>query len=187
MQRLERGNTMKKNASPIRTATGTFATLALALCLAGLANSAQAQQLPAGVCTVTPNGTSTGTWLSPKKLEAALADASCSVLWLMQGTYTQTANIDGFLIDRNLKLYGGFTGDETAFASRPSNVDSNLTKLDGETLRRVLLIDGTTTNGPITNATVIDGVHIQNGQGQIAGKGVHTGGWNTLQWHALRQ
>ena len=187
MQRLERGNTMKKNASPIRTATGTFATLALALCLAGLANSAQAQQLPAGVCTVTPNGTSTGTWLSPKKLEAALADASCSVLWLMQGTYTQTANIDGFLIDRNLKLYGGFTGDETAFASRPSNVDSNLTKLDGKTLRRVLLIDGTTTNGPITNATVIDGVHIQNGQGQIAGKGVHTGGWNTLQWHALRQ
>ena len=155
---------MKKNASPIRTTTGTFATLALALCLAGLANSAQAQQLPAGVCTVTPNGTPTGTWLSPKKLEAALADASCTTLWLMQGTYTQTANIDGFLIDRNLQLYGGFTGDETAFASRPSNVDSNLTKLDGETLRRVLLIDGTATNGPITNATVIDGVSIQNGK-----------------------
>ena len=155
---------MKKSASSIRTTTGTFATLALALCLAGLANSAQAQQLPAGVCAVTPDGTPTGTWLSPKKLEAALADASCTTLWLMRGTYTQTVSVEGFLINRNLKLYGGFTGDETAFASRPSNVDSNLTKLDGETLRRVLLIDGTATNGPITNATVIDGVSIQNGK-----------------------
>ncbi|MEM6700815.1 MAG: choice-of-anchor Q domain-containing protein, partial [Bacteroidota bacterium] len=75
-----------------------------------------------------------------------------------------------------VKLYGGFSGQETSREQR--NPDLYPTILDGnrgdvnlttDNCYRVLYLDGTTANGVLTAATVIDGFTIQNGNADFFG------------------
>lgn len=140
-----------------------------ALLVGGTATQAQAQTAPAaGVCVATPAGTGTAasaSWSSAMSLVSALAEPSCTEIWLQQGIYSQQTEPKGFIIARTLQLYGGFVGNESTFANRPSPLLSSQTVLDGENIRAVLYIDGTTTSGgPITGSTVLDGFSVANGK-----------------------
>lgn len=126
----------------------------------------------AAVCRASPTGTGDGsTWVQAASLPAALADAACTEIWLAQGSYSQTASAEGFRIERDLALYGGFTGTEGALTERPAPVNASATVLDGQGVRRVLHLDGTTPGSPITASTVIDGLSIANGHGQGSNHG----------------
>ncbi|MBV7455144.1 hypothetical protein KW843_11745 [Acidovorax sp. sif1233] len=128
----------------------------------------------AAVCRASPTGTGDGsTWAQAAPLPAALADAACTEIWLAQGSYSQTADAEGFRIARNLALYGGFMGTESTLAERPAPVNASATVLDGENQRRVLRLDGTTPGGHITASTVIDGLSIARGHAAMdAGGGL---------------
>ena len=127
----------------------------------------------AAVCRASPTGTGDGsTWAQAAPLPAALANAACTEVWLAQGSYSQSADADGFRIERNLALYGGFTGTEGTLAERPAPVNASATVLDGQGVRRVLYLDGTTPGGPITASTVIDGLSIVNGSAFDHGGGL---------------
>lgn len=142
-----------------------------------LAWAAPLTQASAATCRVTDTGTGSGSgWAQAASLSAALANANCTEIWIKQGTYSQTANARGFVIDRNLKLYGGFEGTEATLADRPSPVDASATVLDGQGERRVLLVDGTTVNGSITGETLIDGLSLVNGRGSWDNIGDDDGG-----------
>ena len=192
---MQQSNPLSKPPSTLRSATRllrkpVWRVLLPTLLLAGTAMQAQAQTTPAaGVCVVTPTGTGTAAsaaWSSAMSLASALAEPSCTEIWLQQGTYTQQAEAKGFIIARTLQLYGGFVGNETSFAARPAPVNSSTTVLDGENTRTVLYIDGTTTaGGRITGTTVLDGFSVVRGLAtqamvafpdQLAGGGMYCNG-----------
>lgn len=155
----------------------------------------------AGACRVATDGTGDGSnWASAASLQAALADAACTEIWVRQGTYLPTAGNDrsiGFAINRPLKLYGGFAGAETALAQRSSDV--SLTVLSGnigdpasrtDNSLHVVVIGGLDVaggNGVYTSAdTAIDGLTIAEGYArddaadpfaEFNGGGLHCNGW----------
>ena len=129
----------------------------------------------ADICRVKPGNVPNGgvaansgaDWALPTTLSVALGRTSCTEIWLAKGTYTGTGGA-AFQITRNLQLYGGFEGTESALANRASPLDASATVLDGEDMRQVLVIDGTTgansNAGSITASTVIEGVTITRGR-----------------------
>jgi hypothetical protein len=123
--------------------------LCAALMLANLplgATAAQDTDLPPLVCAVSPDGTELASgrqWSSPKSLHAALADSSCGSIWLKEGVYKPVVPVDkaaptaserqtAFVIERPLKLYGGFQGQEVQLAQRSERVNSLGTILSGD-------------------------------------------------------
>ncbi|HCL85930.1 MAG TPA: hypothetical protein DIC45_05380 [Comamonadaceae bacterium] len=78
---------------------------------------------------------------------------------------------------RNLRLLGGFAGTESALDERPTPPDPALTVLDGENRVRVLGLDGTGAGGgPITPATLIEGLTLTRGSSQDGGSGLYCNG-----------
>ncbi|MBH1964361.1 MAG: IPTL-CTERM sorting domain-containing protein [Comamonadaceae bacterium] len=134
-----------------------------------------AGQTQAAICYAGPlpsgNGSGSG-WANATSLASALANTQCSDIRIRQGVYTATP----FLIDRPLTLRGGYTGATPANPEARSP-DASLTTLDGQGARRVLLVDGTTANGPLTNSTLLDGFSIVNGNASAdSGGGLYCDG-----------
>lgn len=84
----------------------------------------------ASICRVSPEGQGTGTtWSTPMSLPSALADPSCTELWLRAGVYkpvqplnpdnpTLTERAISFVIRPGVRLYGGFAGHESQRGQR---------------------------------------------------------------------
>lgn len=84
-----------------------------------------AMSATAAVCYVNgaASGANTGaTWAAAyTDLQSALTNASCSAVWVAQGTYKPTAASDvnaNFNIKPNVAVYGGFAGGETSLGAR---------------------------------------------------------------------
>lgn len=97
-------------------------------------------------------------------------------IWIAEGVYYPThpnPKLGGgpknvtYYISKNIKLYGGFQGDETNITQRLP--DQYLTILSGDigipnnstdNTSNLIYIDATTSHGPITNSCVLDGLRI---------------------------
>ncbi len=113
-------------------------------------------------------------------LQSALAVAGASdQIWVAEGTYLPTTTIDrnvSFVINNGVKVYGGFTGDETLLAQR--DFQTNETILSGnigedtqaDNSYHVVDITGSTAS------TIIDGFTVTEGQ---ADGGLQNGGLRT--------
>ncbi|WP_406622691.1 IPTL-CTERM sorting domain-containing protein [Acidovorax sp. SDU_ACID1] len=128
-------------------------------------------------CRVTPTGTGDGTgWAQAASLADALADFSCSEVWLQRtnasgGPFYVPPSARGFAVERNVKLYGGFVGTEATRAERPDPVSPTQTTLDGNGHGRVLYLDGSL--GTPLDDTLIDGIYLA--MGLAAGPGANGG------------
>lgn len=130
-------------------------------------------QVQAAVCHVSPTGGNSGngnSWTTAISLARAFSLATCTEIRLKQGSYSRA---QGFSFDRNLTLRGGYTGITANSVERSE--DPSLTRLDGQNQRRVVFIDGSAT-APITNATRIEALTIQNGRADGDGGGVYCEG-----------
>lgn len=148
-----------------------------------------------GVCRVAPGGSGDGaSWAQPAALASALADAGCAEIWARQGRYV-VPPMQTLAVRRNLRLLGGFVGTESALDERPAPLDPALTVLDGENRVRVLWLDGSSAGGgPITPATLIEGLTLTRGSSQDGGSGLYCDGRGvggecspTLRHVALRE
>ena len=132
---------------------------------------------------------------SLKTLQAAIDSTRNNVvdqIWVANGTYFPTidnpVSTDNtprdvtFYINKNIALYGGFAGTETTLTERNPSVnvttlsgDIGITNDSSDNAYHVVFLDGTTGNGVITNACIIDGFSIEKGtaDGSIAN---HSGG-----------
>lgn len=111
-------------------------------------------------------------WATAKKdLQVVLDNFSTSTsslneVWVKAGTYTPTKFIGSstdprdmsFWIPGNIKVYGGFMGNETALNQR--NIVANPTILNGNSSYHTLLVSNPSS---IDNYTIIDGFIIQGG------------------------
>lgn len=145
---------------------------------------------------VVPNASGSGTsWADAADLASALAAASPNTeIWVKEGTYLTTTCTDCTFNDRNqrfeipngVRLYGGFSGNETLLNQR--DFVANPTILSGD-----IDGDGTLANNSFTiiytqnvNAlTVVDGFTIFGGNADQNGAGLGTppssgGGWFNL-------
>ena len=148
------------------------------------------------VCRVSTDGTPAGdgsNWSDQAKdLTSALAEAACEELWLRAGVYKPVVPQDtdavtdeersaSFVIDRQVAIYGGFEGTETARDERDPTAHATVLSGDrdgndqldehgatatvdaivGSNSLHVVRIDGTT--APITSSTDLDGVTITGG------------------------
>lgn len=117
---------------------------------------------------VSPNGTGNGlSWETATTLQSALQQAEAGTeIWVMKGTYLPTASNDRnatFTIKDGIKLYGGFTGNETSLDMR--NAVFNQTILSGE-IGKTTPADNSYTVVRIINAsehTILDGFIIADG------------------------
>ncbi|XAH23164.1 choice-of-anchor U domain-containing protein [Xylophilus sp. GW821-FHT01B05] len=155
--------------------------------LLGLHGAAQA-----AICRVATSGNATAdgsNWDQATTLQGALGNANCDEIWVQQGLYKPTTDTNrtvSFAINRPLKLYGGFIGQETALAERSG--DSSSTTLSGDirtegdssdNSHHVLVIGGTgaTGNGSYTSAdTVVDGFTVTAGRANGGGFNNYGGG-----------
>ncbi|MDO7873514.1 right-handed parallel beta-helix repeat-containing protein [Hymenobacter sp. ASUV-10] len=148
-------------------------TLLLALLLWGLGAHATVYYVDAGRADNTGNGRS---WATAKKdvQEAInLATAAGDEVWVKAGTYLPTLVPPGtapstsapdrtvYLINTDIKLYGGFAGTETAASQR--SPATNLTILSGDLpgttdAKHVLLTIGR------SSACLVDGFTVRGGQ-----------------------
>jgi hypothetical protein len=112
----------------------------------------------------------------PSLNDALIASTAGSSLWIADGTYT-TPDSASFFIDKELSLYGGFNGTETAVDA--ADPDANVTILSGDVNgddivgtydslnnadnNRVLSITDTSSTGSKYVIT-IDGLTIANGK-----------------------
>lgn len=150
----------------------TTAHLLAALALLGLAANAHAD-----ICRVTTTGTTTAdgsSWDQAMGLHTALASIECTEIWVAGGTFLTTTTTDpsvSFTIARNLEIYGGFAGTETALGQRvpgtnPTILSGDIPEVDGNhapnNSYHVVYVDGRSA-GPITAATILDGVEITGG------------------------
>ncbi|MGB0838892.1 MAG: beta strand repeat-containing protein, partial [Chitinophagales bacterium] len=109
-----------------------------------------------------------------------------------------TQRFQTFYLDADgVEVYGGFAGGETTLGARDPN--TNLTILSGdfngddstsgtagtttfaltntsENAYHVFLIDGTTSGGSITTATIVDGLQIRGGNGDAGGASLNNRG-----------
>lgn len=111
-------------------------------------------------------------------LQTALAAAQAGdEIWVAEGTYTPAApggnQASTFLIDKNLKLYGGFAGSECTLSERSpalhptvlsgdllgDDVPDDFTSNRGDNVLHVV-----TTTASTTDETLLDGFVIRNGQ-----------------------
>ncbi|MGM0706035.1 MAG: choice-of-anchor Q domain-containing protein, partial [Bacteroidota bacterium] len=110
-------------------------------------------------------------------LSRALQDArSGDEIWLAQGTYVPTDDLSdrdsSFVIATDIKIFGGFEGEEENFDERPTPVDPSTTVLSGDidgdgTLAgnsyHVVVLDG------VTNDTRLEGLTITGGNANETG------------------
>lgn len=82
-------------------------------------------------------------------------------VWVKEGTYTLYQQI---FINKHIKLYGGFIGDETDLSER--DWVNNITTVDGNSDVRCFQIDGQNTQ------VTINGFNIVNGRGDSRGGGI---------------
>ncbi len=138
-------------------------------------------------------GTNDGTsWANAyNDLQDALVIAEAGdQIWVAEGTYKPDtiggAQTSTFLIDKNLKLYGGFAGTENTLAQR-GNPKEHPTILSGDLIGNDLdnnptanKLDNVLTvvrvNANITNETVVDGFIIRNGYADGSGNLADGGG-----------
>ncbi|MBK8562434.1 MAG: hypothetical protein IPN76_03570 [Saprospiraceae bacterium] len=126
----------------------------------------------------------------------AIAEAGDQI-WVAEGTYKpattggpQTAT---FLIDEDLRLYGGFVGTETSLSHRGDPADHPAI-LSGDvngndvpddfslTYRSDNVLHVLTVNSNITNETLIDGFIVEGGQADGASGGQKSGVEYVLHW-----
>ena len=128
------------------------------------------------------NGTS---WADAfKDLQDAIDAASPGdQVWVAGGTYYPTKDRSGavcsnsyatFYINKNIEIFGGFAGVETNLTHRI--IGLNKTILDGDigianqindNAYHVVYIDGTSSQGNITESMILDGFIIQNGAANL--------------------
>ncbi|MFY0673387.1 MAG: hypothetical protein JXQ87_08275 [Bacteroidia bacterium] len=138
---------------------------------------------------VKPGGTGIGTsWSDAADLQSALSCADPSdEIWVAKGTYTPTIipssgvsstssrNL-AFYINNDIKVYGGFSGSETALSQR--NPEVNATILSGEigssgnadNCYHVLITEGLSANAIIDGFSIKDGNANGSGSVTINGK-----------------
>ncbi|GLR17453.1 choice-of-anchor Q domain-containing protein [Portibacter lacus] len=108
---------------------------------------------------------------------------SSNQIWVAQGTYKPSKNRLGggnmdarnktFYINKNIKIYGGFTGGETALNQRdattnPTILNGDLLNNDGQQAYNTVYIDGRFELGGITDEMVLDGFTIRGGSADQA-------------------
>ena len=136
----------------------------------------------AAVCRVDTNGSAANSgaqWSSPKDLTSALADSSCSEIWVRQGTYKPTAGGDRaatFSVRPGVAVYGGFAGNETQRSARDPNAHSVTLSGDigtsgdaSDNSYHVVLLTGSTAAGINDAATRLDGFIIRDGHADNGG------------------
>lgn len=111
-------------------------------------------------------------WADPMSLHDAIDLAVYGdEVWVAAGTYKPTTTNDryrSFNLREGIKLYGGFAGTETFLDQRnflinPTIFSGNIgTSREMDNSYNVFRIVGTAQN-PITSATVIDGIYVQDG------------------------
>ncbi|MFV0306044.1 MAG: T9SS type A sorting domain-containing protein [Moheibacter sp.] len=108
---------------------------------------------------VTPDGSNTAdglSWANSISIERAfnlIYANENDEIWIKQGTYSITETLEITLFTDQVKIYGGFVGNETSLTQR--DWENNLTVLDGNTTTQILSTYG-------KNVT-IDGLIFQNG------------------------
>ncbi|MDR2334464.1 MAG: hypothetical protein LBE61_13365 [Burkholderiaceae bacterium] len=166
---LRSGQTTGTNAN---AANSGAESTALRETMTHFAVTAAAAPVPRA-CRVSPTGNGDGTsWAQAASLADALADFSCSEIWLQRALVPplyEPADARGFAIERNVKLYGGFVGSETTLAERPLSVAAASTVLTGQDTKRLLFLDGTL-GIPLTH-TLIDGLKLAQGFAGAEGGG----------------
>jgi len=162
---------MKNQKHTIRKVSFKSSLILFAILSVCLALPSQAGNM---VCHVSNSGTGDGSsWTESMDLHSALADVNCSEIWVQSGTYYPTTGTDrfvSFVIDRTLKLYGGFAGNETSLNQRtpglyPTILSGNIgdENVDSDNTRTVIYIDGTDEMSNITATTEINGFTITKG------------------------
>jgi hypothetical protein len=114
----------------------------------------------ANVVYVKEGGTGLGTsWECPiGDLQLAINSAeSGQQVWVARGTY-QGPGEDYIIMKEGVKVYGGFAGTETDFASRDLNNSSNNSMLQGNSELAVVYFQ------ELSKATVLDGFTISGGK-----------------------
>ncbi len=129
---------------------------------------------------VMPGGTGDGSsWATAKNLQDALGMAvTGDSIWISGGTYKPAVTTDrdiSFVINKELKLFGGFSGVETLFEER--NTFKNQVVLSGDigepgvesdNSYHVVKIVGSQQQS-ITELTMLDGVTIEGGYADVYG------------------
>lgn len=88
------------------------------------------------ICRVATDGSAANTgasWGSPMTLQKALDDddPACDQVWVKRGVYTPGSNrLASFTINRRVRVYGGFAGNEGAVSQR--NLTLNKSVLSGD-------------------------------------------------------
>jgi|GEM_PF-2793515 len=128
----------------------------------------------------TGNGSSWGSAVGEvtDALEAAKNNTNIKEIWVAKGTYypSRVSNRDHFfyITRNNLKVYGGFSGTETAMSQR--NISENVTTLSGDigvpgsladNSFHIMIIDAL--NASIDNSTHVDGFTFQDGNANEGG------------------
>lgn len=140
------------------------------------------------ICRVAPDGNASNdgaSWSNPMTLQKALDDddPACDQVWVKKGVYTPgSGRLASFTINRAVRVYGGFAGNETAVSQR--NPALNKTVLSGDiggddvrdvngiTLRSQdirgnnsyhVVSLGVSSSSSISRATVLDGLIITGG------------------------
>ncbi len=127
---------------------------------------------------ISADGTGAGSsWSDASSLRDALTNYTYGdVLWLKKGIYTPTTSTDRnrrFELEEGISIYGGFGGFETELSER--NWKKNKTVLSGnignvasseDNSYNILYLRGL--HSPITSATLIDGVIVEDGSANKA-------------------
>lgn len=112
-------------------------------------------------------------WQDAMSLHSAMEAAVYGdEVWVAAGTYKPTTTTDRyttFNLREGIKLYGGFSGTENSLDQRnflinPTIFSGNIgaSGVESDNSYNVFRIVGTAQN-PITNATVMDGIYVQDG------------------------
>ena len=121
----------------------------------------------AGVIYVKDGATGTGTsWDSPiGDLQAAINSAEGGQqVWVAKGTYQRPNSGEYFRMKDNVKIYGGFKGDETSDAQRDLTNTAHASILQGNGTHVVY------NNGEnVQSSALLDGFTITGGSGQFGG------------------
>ncbi len=120
-------------------------------------------------------------------LQSALANyPTCTEVWVARGTYKPTATTDrtiSFNVKPGVIVYGGFNGSEATLEARllPANPtvlsgDIGVTDDSSDNSYHVVVIDGTTANGPVDFGTLLSDLTITGGNANGAGPNQGGGG-----------
>lgn len=161
-----------------------FGLLLTGLLFIGAGGTAWAQDAN-HVCRVTPAGTTINNgadWAHPMKMVTALNQPNCWEIWVAQGLYYADSYPYSFFIRPALRVYGGFTGNETSNTQRDpvahltvlsgdrdhndtsdaNGIDQTVSAIKGTNSQNVVTMQSAPGN-PITASTVLDGFTITGG------------------------